>query len=94
MDHCNDGCFSLVVSFFFTILIFKGTGLDYIITPYNFSFIISLFCVNVFFSDSERIRGLSGTPLILMQSFVLSNVCFSAVSFFFVYELFHGEKAF
>ena len=39
----------LVVSFFFTILIFKGTGLDYVITPYNFSFIISLFCVNVFF---------------------------------------------
>jgi FlaA1/EpsC-like NDP-sugar epimerase len=39
----------LIVSFFFTILIFKGTGLDYIITPYNFSFIISLFCVNVFF---------------------------------------------
>jgi hypothetical protein len=54
----------LVVSFFFTILIFKGTGLDYI-TPYNFSFIISLFCVNVFFSGySERIRESSGTPLI------------------------------
>jgi hypothetical protein len=56
MDHCNDGFSVLVVSFFFTILIFKGTGLDYIITPYNFSFIISLFCVNVFFSGySERI---------------------------------------
>jgi hypothetical protein len=65
MDHCNDGCFSLGVIVFFTILIFKGTGLDYIITPYNFSFIISLFCVNVFFSGySERIRESSGTPLI------------------------------
>jgi hypothetical protein len=44
---------------------------------------------------SERIRALSGTSYIDAQAFVLSNVCFSAVSFFnFVYELFHGEKAF
>ena len=88
----------LVVSFFFTILIFKGTGLDYIITPYNFSFIISLFCVNVFFfwlfrTYSGIIRHSSyidAVKLLFSQLSVLVLFLF----FNFVYELMHGEKAF
>lgn len=88
----------LVVSFFFTILIFKGTGLDYIITPYNFSFIISLFCVNVFFfwlfrTYSGIIRHSSyidAVKLLFSQLSVLVLFLF----FNFVYDLMHGEKAF
>lgn len=88
----------LVVSFFFTILIFKGTGLDYIITPYNFSFIISLFCINVFFfwlfrTYSGIIRHSSyidAVKLLFSQLSVLVLFLF----FNFVYELMHGEKAF
>ena len=88
----------LVVSFFFTILIFKGTGLDYVLTPYNFSFIISLFCVNIFFfwlfrTYSGIIRHSSyidAVKLLFSQMSVLVLFLF----FNFVYELFHGEKAF
>ncbi|WP_244273311.1 hypothetical protein [Flavobacterium sinopsychrotolerans] len=39
----------LIVAFFFTYLIFRGTGLDYIITPHRFLFISSFFGVNIFF---------------------------------------------
>ena len=88
----------LVVSFFFTILIFKGTGLDYIITQYNFSFIISLFCVNVFFfwlfrTYSGIIRHSSyidAVKLLFSQMSVLVLFLF----FNFIYEFLHGEKAF
>ena len=41
--------FVLMLSFFFTYLIFKGMGLDYITTPYNILFISSLFGINLFF---------------------------------------------
>ena len=88
----------LVVSFFFTILIFKGTGLDYIITQYNFSFIISLFCVNVFFfwlfrTYSGIIRHSSyidAVKLLFSQMSVLVLFLF----FNFIYEFLQGEKAF
>lgn len=88
----------LVVSFFFTIIIFKGTGLDYIITQYNFSFIISLFCVNVFFfwlfrTYSGIIRHSSyidAVKLLFSQMSVLVLFLF----FNFIYEFLHGEKAF
>ncbi len=39
----------LIVSFFFTILLFKGTGLDYVITSHSFVLVSLLFCVNLFF---------------------------------------------
>ena len=39
----------LVLSFFFTYSIFKGTGLNYIITQHNVEFIVFLFGVNMFF---------------------------------------------
>ncbi len=88
----------LVVSFFFTILIFKGTGLDYVITPYNFSFIISLFCVNIFFfwlfrTYSGIIRHSSyidAVKLLFSQMSVLVLFLF----FNYIYEFLQGEKAF
>ncbi|WP_394336342.1 polysaccharide biosynthesis protein [Flavobacterium glaciei] len=88
----------LVLSFFFTILIFKGTGLDYVITPYNFRFIIALFSVNIFFfwlfrTYSGIIRHSSyidAVKLLFSQMAVLVLFLF----FNFAYELLYGEKAF
>ena len=39
----------LIIAFFFTYLIFRGTGLDYIITPDSLIFVSSFISVNVFF---------------------------------------------
>lgn len=88
----------LVLSFFFTILIFKGTGLDYIITPYSFRFIGALFGVNIFFfwlfrTYSGIIRHSSyidAVKLLFSQMAVLVLFLF----FNFAFELLHGEKAF
>lgn len=88
----------LVLSFFFTILIFKGTGLDYIITPHSFTFITALFGINVFFfwlfrTYSGIIRHSSyidAVKLLFSQMAVLVLFLF----FNFGYELLHGEKAF
>ncbi|WP_394346105.1 polysaccharide biosynthesis protein [Flavobacterium rhamnosiphilum] len=88
----------LVLSFFFTILIFKGTGLDYIITPHSFTFISALFGINVFFfwlfrTYSGIIRHSSyidAVKLLFSQMAVLVLFLF----FNFGYELLHGEKAF
>lgn len=88
----------LVLSFFFTILIFKGTGLDYIITPNRFTFIATLFGVNVFFfwlfrTYSGIIRHSSyidAVKLLFSQMAVLVLFLF----FNFGYELLYGEKAF
>ncbi|TRX13419.1 polysaccharide biosynthesis protein [Flavobacterium gawalongense] len=88
----------LVLSFFFTILIFKGTGLDYIITPYSFRFIVSLFGVNIFFfwlfrTYSGIIRHSSyidAVKLLFSQMAVLILFLF----FNFGYELLYGQKAF
>lgn len=88
----------LVLSFFFTILIFKGTGLDYIITPYTFRFIAVLFAVNIFFfwlfrTYSGIIRHSSyidAVKLLFSQMAVLILFLF----FNFGYELLYGQKAF
>ncbi|WP_428831829.1 polysaccharide biosynthesis protein [Flavobacterium yafengii] len=88
----------LVLSFFFTILIFKGTGLDYVITPHSFRFITALFGVNIFFfwlfrTYSGIIRHSSyidAVKLLFSQMAVLVLFLF----FNFAYELLHGEKAF
>lgn len=88
----------LVLSFFFTILIFKGTGLDYVITPHSFRFIAALFGVNIFFfwlfrTYSGIIRHSSyidAVKLLFSQMAVLVLFLF----FNFAYELLHGEKAF
>ena len=39
----------LLLAFFFTLMIFDGTQLDYIVTPHSFVFVSFLFSVNVFF---------------------------------------------
>jgi FlaA1/EpsC-like NDP-sugar epimerase len=88
----------LVLSFFFTILIFKGTGLDYIITPHSLRFVSALFGVNIFFfwlfrTYSGIIRHSSyidAVKLLFSQMAVLVLFLF----FNFAYEVFHGEKAF
>ncbi|KIA85268.1 nucleoside-diphosphate sugar epimerase/dehydratase [Flavobacterium sp. AED] len=88
----------LVVSFFFTILIFKGTGLDYIVTPHTFRFIAGFFGVNVFFfwlfrTYSGIIRHSSyidAVKLLFSQMAVLIIFLF----FNFSYELLYGQKAF
>ncbi|MFV8327779.1 polysaccharide biosynthesis protein [Flavobacterium sp. ZS1P14] len=88
----------LVLSFFFTILIFKGTGLDYIITPHSFLFIGSFFTVNIFFfwlfrTYSGIIRHSSyidAVKLLFSQMAVLVIFLF----FNFGYELLYGDKAF
>ena len=88
----------LVVAFFFTYLIFRGTGLDYIITPHRFLFISSFFGVNIFFfwifrTYSGIIRHSSyidAVKLLFSQMAVLVLFLF----FNFAYELLFGAKAF
>ncbi|MFE3869205.1 polysaccharide biosynthesis protein [Flavobacterium sp. LS2P90] len=88
----------LLISFFFTILIFRGTGLDYIITPYTVRFIVAFFGINIFFfwlfrTYSGIIRHSSyidAIKLLFSQMAVLVIFLF----FNFSYELFYGEKAF
>jgi FlaA1/EpsC-like NDP-sugar epimerase len=88
----------LIVAFFFTYLIFRGTGLDYIITPDHFLFISSYFGVNLFFfwifrTYSGIIRHSSyidAVKLLFSQMAVLVLFLF----FNFSYELLVGEKAF
>lgn len=88
----------LVLSFFFTILIFRGTGLDYVITPYTGRFIGAFFGVNLFFfwlfrTYSGIIRHSSyidAVKLLFSQMAVL--VLF--LLFNFAYEFLYGVKAF
>ena len=88
----------LIVAFFFTYLIFRGTGLDYIITPHRFLFISSFFGVNIFFfwifrTYSGIIRHSSyidAVKLLFSQMAVLVLFLF----FNFAYELLFGAKAF
>lgn len=88
----------LIVAFFFTYLIFRGTGLDYIITPHRFLFISSFFGVNIFFfwifrTYSGIIRHSSyidAVKLLFSQMAVLVLFLF----FNFSYELLFGAKAF
>ncbi|MDI5895601.1 nucleoside-diphosphate sugar epimerase/dehydratase [Flavobacterium sp. LB1P51] len=88
----------LVLAFFFTILIFKGTGLDYIITPQKYLFISCFFGINIFFfwlfrTYSGIIRHSSyidAVKLLFSQMAVL--VLFLFLNF--GYELFYGQKAF
>nr|WP_201296303.1 nucleoside-diphosphate sugar epimerase/dehydratase [Flavobacterium sp. 9R] len=87
----------LNVSFFFTVLIFKGTGLEYIVTPHYLVYISLLMGVNVFFfwlfrTYSGIIRHSSyidAVKLLFSQMAVL--VVFLITNFF--YEVSTGEKA-
>ena len=88
----------LVICFFFTVLIFKGTGLEYVITPYIFRFLVAFFGVNLFFfwlfrTYSGIIRHSSyidAVKLLFSQMAVLVLFLFSN----FAYEMLYGEKAF
>lgn len=88
----------LMTSFFFTFLIFRGTGLDYIITPHTVVFITVLFGVNIFFfwlfrTYSGIIRHSSyidAVKLLFSQMAVL--VLFLVLNF--VFEILFGYKAF
>jgi FlaA1/EpsC-like NDP-sugar epimerase len=88
----------LVLAFFFTVLIFKGTGLEYVITPYTFRFLGAFFGVNLFFfwlfrTYSGIIRHSSyidAVKLLFSQMAVL--VLF--LIFNFGYEITYGVKAF
>ena len=88
----------LMIAFFFTYLIFRGTGLDYIITPHSVVFIATLFLVNVFFfwlfrTYSGIIRHSSyidAVKLLFSQMAVL--IVFLVLNFAF--EVLFGQKAF
>ncbi|WP_404827664.1 polysaccharide biosynthesis protein [Flavobacterium shii] len=88
----------LIFSFTFTYLLFKGTGLGYIVTHHEFYFVGSLLFVNIFFfwlfrTYSGIIRHSSyidAIKLLFSQMSVLVVFLF----FNFVFELYHGDKAF
>ncbi|AYN06663.1 nucleoside-diphosphate sugar epimerase/dehydratase [Flavobacterium sp. 140616W15] len=88
----------LIFSFTFTYLLFKGTGLGYIITHHEFYFVGSLLGVNIFFfwlfrTYSGIIRHSSyidAVKLLFSQMSVLIVFLF----FNFLFELYHGDKAF
>lgn len=88
----------LLVSFLFTFMLFKGTGLNYFITAYEIEFIAFFFGVNIFFfwlfrTYSGIIRHSSfidAIKLLFSQMSVL--VFFLLFNFFF--EFFTKEKAF
>lgn len=88
----------LILAFLFTHLIFKGTGLDYVITKHVVVFVCSLFGVNIFFfwlfrTYSGIIRHSSyidAIKLLFSQTAVLVSFLF----FNFLFELIFKEKAF
>ena len=88
----------LIVSFFFTLLIFRGTGLKYILTTHDVLFVCSFFGVNIFFfwlfrTYSGIIRHSSyidAVKLLFSQMSVLIVFLF----FNFSYELLYSERAF
>ncbi|MEZ7505831.1 nucleoside-diphosphate sugar epimerase/dehydratase [Flavobacterium sp. Arc2] len=90
--------FVLVITFFFTYLLFRGTGLNYITTPYSALFILLLFGVNIFFfwlfrTYSGIIRHSSfidAVKLLFSQLAVL--ILF--IMFNFAFDLLYGHKAF
>jgi FlaA1/EpsC-like NDP-sugar epimerase len=88
----------LIFSFTFTYLLFKGTGLGYIITHHEFYFVGSLLGVNVFFfwlfrTYSGIIRHSSYIDAIKLL-FSQMSVLIVFLFFNFVFELYHGDKAF
>jgi FlaA1/EpsC-like NDP-sugar epimerase len=88
----------LILAFFFTFLLFRGTGLDYIITTHSFIFINLLLGVNIFFfwlfrTYSGIIRHSSyidAVKLLFSQMAVLIVLLVSN----FLFEVLYGHKAF
>ena len=88
----------LLLAFFFTILIFRGTGLQYVITPHTIIFTIALFVINIFFfwlfrTYSGIIRHSSyidAVKILFSQTGVLVVFLF----FNFLFEYLYQEKVF
>jgi FlaA1/EpsC-like NDP-sugar epimerase len=88
----------LIISFFFTLLVFRGTGLKYVLTTHDVLFVCSFFGVNIFFfwlfrTYSGIIRHSSyidAVKLLFSQMSVLIVFLF----FNFAYELLYNERAF
>ena len=88
----------LLLAFFFTYMIFDGTGLDYIVTPHSFIFVCFLFGVNVFFFWLFRTYAgiirhssyIDAVKLLFSQTAVLVFFLF----FNFLFELYFRQKAF
>jgi len=88
----------LLLAFFFTYLIFDGTGLDYSNTPHSFVFVCFLFGVNVFFFWLFRTYAgiirhssyIDAVKLLFSQTAVLVFFLF----FNFLFELYFRQKAF
>lgn len=88
----------LMLSFFFTFLIFKGTGLDYISTSYSLVFIGALFGVNLFFfwlfrTYSGIIRHSSNIDAVKLL-FSQVSVLIVFLIYNFLHEIFFQQKAF
>jgi FlaA1/EpsC-like NDP-sugar epimerase len=88
----------LIIAFFFTLLIFRGTGLEYINTTHDVLFICSFFGINIFFfwlfrTYSGIIRHSSYIDAVkLLFSQMAVMVVF--LVFNFSYELLYDERAF
>jgi FlaA1/EpsC-like NDP-sugar epimerase len=88
----------LVLSFFFTYLIFDGTGLDYIVTKRYGVFVSSLMGINLFFFWLFRTYAgiirhssyIDAVKLLFSQTAVLVFFLF----FNFLFELYFQQKAF
>ncbi|WP_426095383.1 polysaccharide biosynthesis protein [Flavobacterium sp. DSR2-3-3] len=88
----------LVLSCFLTIMLFRGTGLNFVITPNPIKFLFLFFGVNIFFfwifrTYSGIIRHSSYIDAVKIL-FSQLGVLFIFLLFNFLYEFFFGVKAF
>ena len=88
----------LVLAFFGTYILFKGTGLDYIISTRNFTFVGILFGINIFFfwlfrTYSGIIRHSSYIDALKLL-FSQVGVLITLVLLNFLHQVFYGTKIF
>ncbi|OOG64219.1 nucleoside-diphosphate sugar epimerase/dehydratase [Flavobacterium sp. A45] len=88
----------LIVAFFFTLLIFRGTGLKYINTTHDVLFTFSFFGINIFFfwlfrTYSGIIRHSSYIDAVKLL-FSQMSVLVVFLIFNFAYELLYNERVF
>ncbi|AOW08139.1 polysaccharide biosynthesis protein [Flavobacterium gilvum] len=88
----------LIVAFFFTMLIFRGTGLRYINTTSDVLFVCSFFGINIFFfwlfrTYSGIIRHSSYIDAVKLL-FSQMSVLMVFLIFNFTYELLYNERVF
>jgi FlaA1/EpsC-like NDP-sugar epimerase len=90
--------FVLIITFFFTLLIFRGTGLKYINTTHDVFFISCFFGINIFFfwlfrTYSGIIRHSSYIDAVKLL-FSQMSVLVVFLVFNFAYELLYDERVF